>query len=198
MAKKLSLLLAAVAVLAFAIPSMASAAGVTSKAGTFAPVGTEITGTGTEINLKSSTLGNIICGKLTLHGKLTLNNGTNFAGEGVAETPKTENCKNGTKTVVVTSVSLTNLHNTAVTEAEVKEGVGTGVASFTATVDVGTELECTFTGKEIKGKYKVGGSALEFTEALSTGITSSPAACGTAKLIGNFPLEIGSTAVILD
>lgn len=189
MAKKLSLLLAAVAVLAFAIPSMASAAGLTSKAGTLAPVGTEITGTGTSINLKSSTLGNIICKSIILKGKITENNGTSFAGSGVAETPKTEECLNGAKVVNVTSVSLTNLHSTTAAH---------GVVSFTATVDVGAELECTFTGKEIKGKYTVGGSALEFTEAESTGITSSPPACGTAKLIGNFPLEIGATAVILD
>jgi hypothetical protein len=189
MAKKLSLLLAAVAVLAFAIPSMASAAGLTSKAGTLAPVGTKIVGTGKEINLKSSTLGPIICGSITLKGELTVNNGSEFAGKGVSETPVTENCKNGTKTVVVTNVTLTALKST---------GTGTGNVSFTATVDVGSELECTFTGKEIKGTYEVGGSSLNFTEALSTGITSSPAACGTAKLIGKFPLEIGSTAVILD
>jgi hypothetical protein len=201
MAKKLGLLMAAVAVLAFAIPSMAMAEQeITKTAGVTAAVGTEITGTGADLTLKSSTLGNITCKKITLKGKITVNGGGKFAGSGTEEKPPAEDCTNGVKEVNVTSVKLTDLHST---------GAGLGVVSFVATVDIGTgesAQECTFTGKEIKGTYTEGkfekeaGGALVFTEAESTGITSVPALCGTAKLIGSVQLEltVGGAPIVLD
>jgi hypothetical protein len=193
MTKKFSLLLAAIAVLAFAVPGMASAHAVTSKANVLAPVGTEITGTGSDVTLTSNLLGAITCEKLTLKGKITKNDGSTVEGSGGAEKPPTVGCKNGTNPVTVTSVTVTKLF------AGTVGGVSKTYATFDATVDIekpGETLECTFTGTEVPFTYTSGGNSIVFTEA--AGIKGAPAACGTAKLDGTFLIEIGSTAVILD
>jgi hypothetical protein len=185
MAKKLSLLLAAVAVLAFAVPAFASAATPTlvfSEGGALVPTGTQIKGTGTNVVLTSNLLGEIKCEKLNLLGTLEVNSltagieGKNTNAEG--EKPETSNCKNGTKSVVVTNVTLTSLKSTV---------GGAATASFTAKVDVGTELVCNYTGTNVPGTYLNGGSTITFSGA--SGITATPPACGTNKLDGAFVLE---------
>jgi hypothetical protein len=185
MAKKLSLLLAAVAVLAFAIPSMASASALTSG-GKLVATGTAITGTGSTVVLQSSTLGKIECASLVLKGTVTKNDGTTVEGSGNTENPKTENCKNGANTVVVTGVNLTNLASTGTTH--------TGTASFTAKVDVGAELVCSFVGTKVPFTYTSGGSSIVFKE----GAGVSGGACGTAKLSGSFLLESAAGSLVLD
>lgn len=189
MAKKFSLLLAAVAVLAFAIPSMASATKATLPAGTLAPVGTSIVGTGTDVTLKSSLLGTITCSTLNLNGSITKNNGTVVEGSGATSAPTQSGCKNGTKSVNVTSVVLTKLFS----EKESK-----GTASFEATVDVGSELVCKFTGTNVAGTFTSGTNVLKFSGA--TGVTASPASCGTSTLTAEFALEKSGTSesLILD
>ena len=179
MAKKLSLLLAAVAVLAFAVPAFASAAPtLQTPGGEILKTPQAIKGTGTNVTLTSSTLGKIICGSLNLNGTLNVNTvAAGIEGSGVNEKPEQSNCLNGTKSVIVTGVTLTNLKSTV---------GGTATASFTATVDIAA-LECTFTGTNIGGTYTNGGNTLSFSEAGT--ITSSPAACGTAKLDASFVLE---------
>jgi hypothetical protein len=190
MAKKFSLLLAAVAVLAFAIPSMASATVATLPAGTVAPVGTQITGTGSDIILHSSLLGTITCKTLNLNGEITKNKENIVEGKGENVSPTQSGCVNGAKEVKVTKVELTNLFS---------ETTGTGTVSFKATVDIGSELVCTFTGTKVPGTYALpSSSVLKFSEAGN--IVSSPAACGTTKLTGEFTLEKTgtSTALILE
>ena len=190
MLKKFSLLMVAVAVLAVAVPAMASATELNTKStggeATRVPLNTVVTGTGSEVTLTSSTLGTIKCKKLNLKGKVTTNNGTTVEASSAAETPVQETCLNGTKAVNVTSVTLTKLFSNT---------TGTGTVSFTATVDVGPELECTFTGTNVAGTWTSPSSTLTFTSA--TGVTSTPPACGTAKLDGVFSLEVGSSAVFL-
>jgi hypothetical protein len=191
MIKKLSLLLAAVAVLAFAVPAMASAHKVTSKAGTLAAVGTIITGTGSDVTLTSSLLGPITCGTLTLTGELTVNDGTNVTGKGTTNNPPSTDCTNEGQPVVVTSVAISSLK---------AEGTETNV-SFVATVDINSPkpVECTFTGVKVPFTYTVGGDSIVFTKA--AGITST-GGCGPATLDGSFTIEIikegVSTPVILD
>jgi hypothetical protein len=188
MAKKFSLLLAAVAVLAFAIPSMASASKATDPVNTLVPVGSEVTGTGTDIILQSNLLGTITCATLNLNGKITKNDGTTVEASGANVSPTQAGCKNGTKTVTVTSVELTKLFS---------EVSNTGYVNFVAKVDV-AELACTFTGLEVPFTYTTGTNVLKF--ASGAGVTSSPASCGTAKLTGEFALETKGTTtqIVLD
>jgi hypothetical protein len=188
MFKKLTLLLAAVAVVAFAVPSLASASKATIPAGTLAPVGTAITTTGSDIVQKSSTLGALTCATLTLNGKITKNDGTTLEASGSNSNPAQSGCVNGTKSIIFTTFEITKLVSTT---------SGSGTMSYTAKEDIGT-VECTFIGTSVPFTYTVGGSAIVFSEA--GGITSSPAACGTMKLSGQFKLEKTgtSTALILD
>lgn len=185
MAKKFSLMLAAIAVIAFAIPAFASASEATLPEGTRAPVGTAITGTGNDIILQSNLLGTITCEKLNLNGKITKNDGTTIEGSGENSSPTQAGCKNGTKEVKVTSVNLESLKSSV---------SGSGTVSFSSVVDVGT-LTCTFTGTNVAGSYTPGTDTLSFSSA--TGVVGSPAACGTAKLSGSFTLESGTTPLIL-
>jgi hypothetical protein len=188
MAKKLSLMLAAVAALAFAIPSIASASEATLPAGTRAPVGTVIVGTGSDIILQSSLLGKITCSTLNLNGEITVNNGTTVEGKGENVSPTQTGCVNGSKAVTVTEVEITRLFsNTS----------GTGSVSFTSKVDIGSELKCTFTGTNVDFTYTSGTDTITFTNA--AGVTGTPGACGTAKLTASFTLESPTgVALILD
>jgi hypothetical protein len=196
MAKKLSLMLAAVAVLAFAVPSIASASEATLPAGTRAPVGTKIVGTGTDVILQSSLLGKITCSTLNLNGEITKNDGTTVEGSGANVSPTQSGCVNGEKAVNVTEVEVTKLFSTT-TENEKHEKVLTSTASFVAHVDVGPELKCVFTGTNVPFTFTSGTDTITFTSA--AGVVGVPAACGTAKLTASFTLESTTgVALILD
>ena len=188
MIKKLSLLLAAAAVLAFALPAMASAHKVTSKPGVLAPVGTTITLTGTDVTFASSLLGATTCKSLTLTMKLTTNDGTNVTASGATKAPASEDCTNGTKIGNVTEVNITSFK---------AEGMDTWV-NFVWTEDFEgpNPIECTYTGTKVPFTYTAGTDSIEFNKA--SGIVGSPKACGTSTLSGTFTLEIEKTPVILD
>ncbi len=188
MVKKLSLLVAAVAVLAFAVPAMASASALTNPGGggELTAVGTAITGTGSNVVLKSSTLGEIKCETLTLSGKVVKNSGGEVEGSASNENPPTKNCKNGEKTVVVTKVELTKLFTST---------SGSGTANFVAKIDVGSTA-CTFTGTSVPFTYtpKTTTGVITFTSAGGV----SGGACGTAPLTGSFILKSSLGALTLD
>jgi hypothetical protein len=193
MAKKLSLLLAAVAVLAFAIPSMASAAEATLPAGTLAPVGTEITATGKNVTLNLSTLGNITCATLNLNGKITKNDGTTVEGSGETSAPTQSGCNNGAeRPITVTRTVITRLRASGT-----GSGTKSAVVAFSTVWDFPAGVVCNFTGTNVAGTYVSGTNVLKFANA--TGI-SSTGGCGTAKLTGEFALEKAgtSTPLILD
>lgn len=193
MAKKLSLLLAAVAVLAIAVPAMANAAPTLRGAVSHSSIATgeTVRGTGSNVNIHSPLLGNIECSTITLEGKLEKNNdseGITGSNSGQASPPTTD-CTNGTNTVNVTKVTLTDLKSAT---------NGAATASFTAIVDVGTK-ECTFTGTNVAANtYSSGATSLSFTGA--TGITGAPSACGPTgnTLTGSFELELASTGEKLE
>jgi hypothetical protein len=191
MAKKFSLLLAALALLAFAVPTMASAAKLT-EGGKLVEPGTAILGTGSNVELNSNLLGSIICEKITLKGTVTKNNGTEVEGSGENKEPGTTNCKNGVKPVKVTSVNLKKLFVKSATEA---------TGSFETTIDIGKEpetvIECTFTGENIPGSFVNETDTVSFNT--TTFSVKGSAACGNAKLKGSFTLETtNGTPVILD
>jgi hypothetical protein len=186
MFKKLTLLLAAVAVVAFAVPSLASASSITSSAGKLTPVGTKITATGTNITQTTSTLGAITCKKLTFNFTVVKNASSTFEGEGTNSNPATESCMNGMRTLVFTSFDVSKLLSTT---------SGSGTVNIKAIEDL-AGITCTLIGTSVPFTYTPGSNTIVFSSA--TGITSSPAACGTEKLDGSFALEIGGTPVILD
>jgi hypothetical protein len=187
MRKKISLPLAAVAVVAFALPASADAHAVTSKAGTLAPKGTLITATGIDPTWNSAILGPITCKSLTLTTEITENNGTNVTASGPNANPPTQDCTNGTHLIVTTKFDITRF---------AAEGTETNM-SFVATVDFETlpPIECTFTGTKLPFTYTAGGNSIVFTKA---GPITSTGGCGTATLNATFAIEIGSTPVILD
>ena len=193
MAKKLSLLLAAVAVLAVAVPAMANATVPTLRGKvTHTPISVTgspvIRGTGTNVIITSEQLGEIKCSTLTLEGKLTVNDMTNgITGSNTGQvSPPTTDCTNGTNTVIVEEVKLTDLKSTV---------GGVVTASFTSKVKVGTR-KCEFNGTSVTGSYVTGGTSLVFTKA--AGVVGVPEACGEGTLDGSFELELVSTGEKLE
>ncbi len=184
MAKKLSLLIAAVAVWAIAVPAMASAAPTATAGGTVVKVGETITATGSDVILTAATVGNITCQQINLGAQLTKNNDT----EGVAMKSINQftynNCTNKNGAVTITTIELTNL---------VANVSGSVSAFFVSKIDLGTKLTCTFTGTSVPGGYTAGTDTVTFTGA--TGVNGG--ACGTATLDGSFTLELGTTPVLI-
>jgi hypothetical protein len=187
--KKLSLLLAVAAAFALAVPALASAHKVTSKAGVLAPVGTELTLTGSDPTWNSSVLGPLTCSSMTLKMKLTTNDGTNVTGSSSGEKPPTVGCENEGRPITTTQFTITRF---------AAEGTETNM-SFIATIDVkapsGETVECTFTGTNVPFTYTVGSSSIVFNKA---GPIKGSAGCSTATLTATFAIEIGGTPVILD
>ncbi len=186
MAKKFSLLMAAVAVFAFAIPALASATPTATKnaaEGTGSvPTGTVIKGTAVTTGtigtpkLTSTILGTIECNSLSITGKLVTNSGgtvTDTSGGAFTSA----NCTNKGNPVTVTKIEVTDLLSTV---------SGKATASFTSIIDV-AGLTCTFTGTSIPGTYTVGGNILTFNKAGT--VDGSPAGCGNATLDAEFTLE---------
>jgi hypothetical protein len=189
MAKKISLLLAAIAVIAFAVPAMASATtGLTSPAGTLVPVNTAIRGTnvGTPI-VTSSKFGELKCSTVELNGKITKNNATEGA-EGVGSgTSTASSCTlPGGGSFKVKNIELTSVKSPASTPEE-------GTASFKFTA---FELpqECTFTATNDKATYVANTDSLKLEKAA---LTVTGTNCGTATFDGTFTLETTAAAAII-
>jgi hypothetical protein len=188
MAKKLSLLVLALAVTAIALPVAANAAKVTSSAGKLTPVGTTLNATGSDPIFTSSLLGAITCETLNLRVVLTKNDGTTFEGSSSVEQPAASGCKFGASTIRITSIQITKL----------VAGPTGGSMSFVMTTDFEgvSSFECTFTGTNVPFTYTAGSDTIVFSSA--GGIAGSPAGCATTKLDGAFTLEVGAAPVILD
>lgn len=180
MAKKLSLLLAAVAVLAFAIPTVAGAATLESG-GSVVPVGTKITGKSTNAVTQTG-LGKLSCKEVVLLGKVTTNSGGTVEGVGTGEATGTTCNVEGTA-VEVTNIVLSNIKSNATT------GTGKGTASFSFKSTLPVVGACTFTGTNAPGTY----STTTMTNILKiekATLTASPSACGPANLSGEFALTL--------
>jgi hypothetical protein len=181
MAKKISLLLAAVAVIAFAVPAMASAStGLTSPAGTFLPVNTAIRGTNVGApTVTSSKFGTLKCEAVELNGKITKNNETEGAeGVGSGANTATSCTLPGGASFKVKNIELTSVKSLM---AETEEGHA--AFSFTA-----TELpqECIFSATNAKFTYVTNTDVIKFT---SVPLTVTGVNCGTATFDASFTLE---------
>lgn len=178
MARKLSLLMAAVAVLALAIPALARAASTTTDAfGHSLPVGSieRWTNIGPK-KITSTILGTIECETLTANTELKTNSGGTVTSTSGGEFTAA-NCINKGNPVTVTSFNVTDTLSTV--SGKISE-------SFSSVIDV-AGLTCTFTGTSIPGTYSVGGSEITFSKAGT--VDGSPAGCGNATLDATTTLE---------
>ncbi len=185
MAKKLSLLMAAVAVLAFAVPAFANAApAVTSAKNVLAKSGSGTTGStlvATSSNVQTeSSLGLLKCEKVVVTAWLTENTGSKVLASHDATGNSTTNCTAGSAKVSITDPTVTTLTATSTSK--------TVSLDFTL-----PELGCTFTGI-VPFNYTSGGSSIHIEGSLTTS-----AACGSsAKVKGDLTIRIGPSPVILD
>jgi hypothetical protein len=190
MAKKFSMLLAAVAVIAFAVPSFANAeTGLTETAGTFIPVGTKVEATNIgAVTTTSTKTGNIKCEEVTVTGEVAVDSAAEVkispTSDGVEHNfAKKCSVPSGAE-VKVTSIKITEIS----TKGEVKSGSvkkGKFVVSFV--IDVGTAT-CTYTTSAGEGTYVAGSDVMSVAEAPLT--VSPAAACGSsAKLDGEFTVR---------
>jgi hypothetical protein len=151
MAKKFSLLMAAMAILAFAIPSFANASEMTNSGGGATVVGTKVIGTSSSasVTLTTSLLGALSCEHVTLEGKLTVNSGGTVEGEGSGEGTQS-GCTRSGSPITISDTTVTNIKSTV-------SGIGT--ASFVTTATINTTV-CHFTGTNVPFTYKSGTDTL--------------------------------------
>lgn len=180
MAKKFSLLIAAVAVLAMAIPALASATTVT-VGGSTAPTGAVLSGTSTNTVTTTEALGSLTCGTVGIAAKLTENSGGKVAATGSGE-GSTSTCKNGKKEITITDATLLELHSTSPTSGTVK-------LAFKADLPGG--ILCEFSGT-VAATFTAGMSSLHISGSLAGG------ACGSSSITGDYALTSTGGSVVLD
>jgi hypothetical protein len=176
MKKKLSLLLAAVAVLAFAAPSFASAAetGLTMPEGTLVSPGTIITFTNIGPWKKTSEkLGTITCENVMLAAKLSVNSKTEVkATEAGASEQTATTCLRGGAELKVFGIQL----------KEVKtNGGGTGTISLAYKVELNPGgTVCSFEGTNMVFTYIPGSDTIKIEKG---SMSVTPAACGKSSAL---------------
>jgi len=187
MAKKFSLLLAAVAVVALAVPAFASAAAVTDGSGNLLGKGTKISGTSTNATTLTS-LGLLTCATVKVNGELTANSGGTVEGVGVGA-GETSTCRLGKKEISITDITLTSLKSTGTSH--------TGTIGVTFEADL-PELHCHFKSPAagLPFSYSAGGNTLTISEG---NLEGTPEACEPGTLNGTFTIsQTGGGAVVLD
>jgi hypothetical protein len=159
------------AVLALAVPAVASAE-VTDSEGKTIPVGSELEGTSTNTVL-STALGKVACTSLTVFDKLTVNTESSSEAESTKEGTSKE-CFAGGKAITVTD--LTMIH------WQVFPAFNNGVAKITEKVDFPGGITCHFVG-EVGFTYVTNSDTMTIAGGVLVG---TPAACGKAELNGNY------------
>lgn len=183
MTKKLSLTMAAVAVLAYAVPAFASASPTATDAGsTSLPSGTNFrmtaitTGVTGVPMLTSTILGTIECNFLSITGTLKTNSGATVTGNSGGIFTSTT-CTNHGNPVSITSINVSDLVTTVSGKANL---------SYTLVTDV-AGLTCAYTGTNVPGTYTPGKSIVTFNKAGT--VDGSVAGCGNGTLDAEFTLE---------
>jgi len=193
MTKKLSLLLAAVAVVAFAVPAAASATSplLVDHTGTVLKTA-KILGTSTNAVTKTS-LGNLTCEKVTVTGEITQNEKTTVKGVGVGAGTSSKCFLGGTKAIEITDITLVEIHTSTVEEIE-KVKVGTGTINVTFKADLPNGVTCHFSSPNMPFSYNLGttNDSIKITEG---NLLGTPAACEPGLLSGDFTLETDDGAV---
>jgi hypothetical protein len=191
MMKKLSILLAAVAVLAFTVPAFANAeTGLTEEANTLVPAGTKIEATNVgNIVWTSSKLGNITCKSVTLTGVLTTNTLSTVlmspTTDGIEHNFAKECSVPSGADVEALSVVVNEVHTTGeIVSGSKKKGKITATVVF----KIMHSTTCTLTASSGEWTYIAGSDVLKVFEAPLT--VTGGAACGTtAKWDGEFTVR---------
>jgi hypothetical protein len=183
MLKKLTLLGMAIAAMAALVAPATAGATELTEGGARVPVGSEITLTQDPSNhviTESTTLGEIKCNSITIHGKVTKNDGSEVVGSGTEGTAAP--CfVEGEEGAEVTSVTGTIASHES----------GKGTANFNFVIDIPNLPEaCTFTTPSpANGTFVTGSNTIEFPAAAPAELEGSPAFCGEGELHGGLILE---------
>jgi hypothetical protein len=183
MLRKLMLLgMAITTMAALAVPATAGATELT-ESGVRVPVGSEFTLTqdpSNRIRFETTTIGETSCNSITIHGKVTKNDGSEVAEEG-AEGTASPCFVEGEEGAEVTSVTGTIRSHES----------GKGTADFDFVLDTPNLPEsCTFTTASAANfNFVTGSNTIEFLEAAPAELEGSPAFCGEGELRGGLILE---------
>jgi hypothetical protein len=175
-------LIAAVAMLAFAAPSMASGATGLTENGKLVAVGTTLRGVNLGLfTVTTPKLGNVQCNSVTITVQLVANTSSTVSAVGAGTSSATGCVVAGTDSVTVTNIKVTELHTF---------GGGTGTKSFSFDLDIGSLL-CKYSANKITLSYNPtetseGSDVLTFNEVP---LSVTPAACGSSKLDGKLTME---------
>jgi len=186
MAKKFSLLIAAAAILAFAVPALANAAPqVTSSKEVTAKVGSTITGVSTDTETTGTPLGTLKCGEVMVAGVLKKNTGTEVEAtdDETAGANTTSNCTVEGQALTIEKPTLTKLIATSSTK--------TVALSFTAKAKT---VVCEYQGT-VPFTYTPGTGSIHIAGKLKD---PARATCKEPEIHGDFALSISGTPVILD
>lgn len=185
MGKKMSTMVAIAAVLAFAVPTVARAAAVTSSPGVLMKVGEKLIATSTNFMLETSTLGKIECKHVEAQAELISNSGGTWKMKGIGE-GTAKPCTLGAKEAVITHFKIIAV-SVGFTGVSVEE-------TFEAHL---SGLTCHFEG-DPTGVISVGGGHITIGPGAS--MKATPAACGSAllRMTLNWRRAFGGTEVIFD
>ena len=187
MAKKLSLLMASIAVVAFAVPAFASAAPAVTDGGVLLAKGAKIQGTNIGAVTTETSLGKLSCGTIGLTGELTANTGSTVAGVGIGTGTSASCTLGGSKAITITDITLKSLHSAT---------VGSGTINVTFVADLPNGVVCHFESPNVPFTYTSGGDVVKVSKG---DLLGTPEACEPGLLTGEFTVETdGGGAIILD
>jgi hypothetical protein len=186
MAKKLRVLLAAVAVVALAVPALANAAEVTKSGGGAYESGAIFTGSSTNTVIFTESFGFVTCGEVTFDAELTENGPQIRAVSKGAGT--TSSCNNEGEAVEIEDWTVLNLETTGYEEeGPTRFGVGT----ITVTQEIKFFFVTCHESGKVSVKYHLGTNRLKIKGALDG------KACGESEIEGEFTLS-GASGIVLD
>jgi hypothetical protein len=181
MIRKATQFIAAIAVLAFAVPTGASAAQLTNGSGEALPVGSMITGRSNDFTVFTS-IGTLECEEVVVHGEVTKNSGGSFEGVGKGA-GETFNCSSEGEAITITDYTLLFFRGT---------GPSNGSMGVTFEADLPVVGTCHYQGT-VPAAYIAGTDVIHYFGT----ITASPAACGIAEVEGLTTLERSGGGIIL-
>lgn len=182
MAKKLSLAIGLLGVVALATASAASAAALTSSPGVLAPPSTTITQTSTNTVLKT-VFGTIGCEKVSYESVLVQNSEAVIWGAELHEPARTGCIYKGSEPANVEEWRY----------GAYRLGPG-AAASMLLRVKLPGPFECRWESGSLAISYASGSDVVQVSGTMKP----TPATCGTAEIKGNWTVEIGGSSVILD
>jgi hypothetical protein len=191
MLRKPVMFLSLIAVVVLAVPALASASKIEAKAGTLAPVGTNISlkSEGT-VTLQDSLFGALTCESLSASETLGKNDGSTFETAQLNGTEvQTSGCNMNGNPITYEAFSIGLQSSTAAKGAV--PGQGTATISFIRRLP---SQRCVFSGA-IPFYYALGSHQISF---YSSGPLKGGAGCGSETLTGHFNVSIGSRSVILN